>query len=114
APWDGGFVFDQTDKGKDWVATATQGIGASSWWPNKDQQADEVDSALISISVPNEIMNVSNGRLTEKTDLKNGYTRYDWKVTNPINNYNIAINAAYYSHFKDNYKGLKGNLSLDY
>ncbi|HET8829403.1 MAG TPA: M1 family peptidase, partial [Pelobium sp.] len=26
APWDGGFVFSQTDKGKDWIATATQGI----------------------------------------------------------------------------------------
>ncbi|HET8828709.1 MAG TPA: M1 family metallopeptidase, partial [Pelobium sp.] len=91
-----------------------QGIGASSWWPNKDQQADEADSVLISISVPNDIMNVSNGRLTGKTDLKNGYTRYDWKVTNPINNYNITINATNYAHFKDNYKGLKGNLSLDY
>ncbi len=114
APWDGGFVFAKTDEGKDWIATACQGVGASIWWPNKDQQADEVDSALISISVPNEIMNISNGRLIGKKDLKNGYTRYDWKVQNPINNYNVAINASNYTHFSDNYKGLKGNLSLDY
>ena len=114
APWDGGFVFAKHDDDKDWIATACQGVGASIWWPNKDQQADEVDSALISISVPNEIMNVSNGRLVGTTDLKNGYTKYDWKVVNPINNYGIAVNAANYFHFSDNYIGLNGDLTLDY
>ncbi|MBU0696431.1 MAG: M1 family peptidase, partial [Bacteroidetes bacterium] len=114
APWDGGFVFAKHDGDKDWIATACQGVGASIWWPNKDQQADEVDSALISISVPNDIMDVSNGRLVGTTDLKNGYTRYDWKVVNPINNYDIAVNAANYAHFSDTYKGLKGNLSMDF
>ena len=63
APWDGGFVFAKHDDGKDWIATACQGVGASIWWPNKDQQADEVDSMLISVSVPKEIMNVSNGQM---------------------------------------------------
>nr|WP_294895752.1 M1 family metallopeptidase [uncultured Pedobacter sp.] len=114
APWDGGFVFAKTATGKDWIATACEDIGASVWWPNKDQQADKVDSALISVSVPNEIMDVSNGRLIKKTDLKNGYTQYDWKVTKPINNYNIAANATNYAHFFDSYQGLKGNLTLDY
>ncbi|MDA9555539.1 M1 family metallopeptidase [Pelobium sp.] len=114
APWDGGLVFTKHDGGKNWIATACQGVGASIWWPNKDQQEDEVDSALISISVPNDLMDVSNGRLVAKTDLKDGYTRYDWKVVNPINNYDIAVNAANYAHFSDTYKGLNGNLSLDY
>jgi aminopeptidase N len=114
APWDGGFVFTKHDGNKDWIATACQGVGASIWWPNKDQQADEVDSALISISVPNGLTNVSNGRLMGVTDLKNGYSRFDWKVVNPINNYDIAVNAANYFHFSDSYKGLNGDLSLDY
>lgn len=114
APWDGGFSFAKHDGDKDWIATSCQGLGASIWWPNKDQQDDEVDSALISISVPDSIMNVSNGRLVAKTDLKNGYHRYDWKVLNPINNYNIAVNAANYFHFSDIYPGLNGNLTLDY
>src|ERR1700749_2149997 len=52
APWDGGVVFTTDSLGNPWVATACQGIGASIWWPNKDQQADEADSALISVSVP--------------------------------------------------------------
>lgn len=114
APWDGGFVFAKHDGDKDWIATACQGVGASIWWPNKDQQADEVDSALISISVPNGLINVSNGRLVGTTDLNNGYTKFDWKVINPINNYAIAVNAANYFHFSDNYNGLNGDLSLDY
>ena len=114
APWDGGFVFAKHDGDKDWIATACQGVGASIWWPTKDQQADEVDSALISISVPNDIMDVSNGRLVGTADLKNGYTRYDWKVVNPINNYDIAVNAANYAHFSDTYKGLEGDLSMDF
>ena len=114
APWDGGFVFAKHDGDKNWIATVCQGIGASIWWPNKDQQDDEVDSALISITVPNDIMDVSNGRMIGKTDLKNGFTQYDWKVLNPINNYDIAINAANYFHFSDSYKGLNGDLSLDY
>ncbi|MEO8795267.1 MAG: M1 family peptidase, partial [Daejeonella sp.] len=52
APWDGGFVFSNDETGKPWVAVACQGFGASSWWPTKDHQADEVDSMMISISVP--------------------------------------------------------------
>jgi hypothetical protein len=31
-------------------------------------------------------MNVSNGRFLGSQDLKNGYTRWDWEVKNPINN----------------------------
>ena len=114
APWDGGVVFTTDSLGKPWVATACQGIGASIWWPNKDQQADEVDSALISISVPTGLKDVSNGRLRKVTDLKNGYTRFDWFVANPINNYDIEANIGEYIHFGDTYPGEKGKLTLDY
>lgn len=114
APWDGGFVFTADSLGKPWVATACQGMGASVWWPNKDQQADEVDSALISISVPTGLKDVSNGRLRKVTDLKNGYTRFDWFVGNPINNYDIAANIGDYAHISDSYDGEKGKLTLDY
>src|SRR5690606_25483563 len=94
APWDGGVVYSKDSKGKPWVATANQGLGASSWWPNKDHQQDEVDSMLISIAVPNPLVNVSNGRLRGKTKLKGGYTRYDWFVSQPINNYTVSFNIG--------------------
>lgn len=114
APWDGGFDWKTDSNGKPWVATACQGLGASVWWPNKDHQSDEVDSMLVSVSVPNGLMNVSNGRLQKVEKLKNGYTRYDWKVTNPINNYNIALNIGDYVHVKELYQGEKGPLTVDY
>jgi aminopeptidase N len=116
APWDSvGVVTYTTDSlGKPWVATACQGLGASSWWPNKDHQADEVDSILISISVPTGLKDVSNGRLRKVTDLGNGYTRYDWFVANPINNYDVEANIGNYTHFSDSYEGEKGKLTLDY
>lgn len=114
APWDGGIMYKTDSLGKPWVATACQGIGASIWWPNKDQQADEVDSALISISVPNGLKDVSNGRLRKVTRLKDGYTRFDWFVSNPINNYDIEANIGDYTHFNDIYDGEKGKLTLDY
>ena len=111
APWDGGFVFTEDDNGKPWVGVAVQGTGASLWYPVKDHQSDEPDNgASIKVAVPNGLMNVSNGRFKGSEDLKNGYTRWDWEVKNPINNYDITVNIADYVHIHDNYKGL----DLDY
>lgn len=111
APWDGGFVFKKDRQGKPLIGVAVQGTGASLWYPVKDTQTDEPDNgATIKVAVPNGLMNVSNGRLTGSEDLKNGYTRWDWEVKNPINTYNITVNIANYVHFHDNYKGL----DLDY
>ncbi|MGN8072178.1 M1 family metallopeptidase [Mucilaginibacter sp. 22184] len=114
APWDGGLVFKKDSLGKPWVATACEGIGASIWWPNKDHLSDEVDSMMISISVPKGLKDVSNGRLRKVTPLKDGYTRFDWFVANPINNYDVTANIGDYTHFSDTYDGEKGKLTLDY
>lgn len=114
APWDGGFVFTQDTEGKPWVATACEGLGASVWWPNKDHLSDEVDSMLISISVPKGLKDISNGRLRKVTELNNGYTRFDWIVKNPINNYDVEANIGNYVHFDDTFTGEKGKLTLDY
>ncbi len=111
APWDGGFVFTKDKNDKPWVGVAVQGTGASLWYPVKDHQTDEPDrGASIKVAVPNGLMNVSNGRLTGSEDLKNGYTRWDWEVTNPINNYDITVNIADYAHIHDSHNGL----DLDY
>jgi aminopeptidase N len=114
APWDGGVVYTTDSLGKPWVATACQGAGASIWWPTKDHQSDEVDSMLISISVPKGLKDVSNGRLRKTTEMPDGYTKFDWFVSNPINNYNVVANIGNYTHFGDTYDGEKGKLTLDY
>jgi|SRR6218665_2611866 len=111
APWDGGFVFSSDKNNKPWIAVAVQGTGASLWFPVKDSQTDEPDNgATIKVAVPNGLMNVSNGRFIGSEDLKNGYTRWDWEVKNPINNYDMTVNIGDYAHIHDHYKGL----DLDY
>ena len=110
APWDGGFVFSSDSNGKPFIAVAVQGTGASLWYPCKDSQTDEPDlGATVKVAVPNGLINVSNGRFRGFEDLKNGYTRWDWEVKSPINNYNITVNIADYVHFGETYKGLDLN-----
>ncbi|WP_158798295.1 M1 family metallopeptidase [Pedobacter sp. L105] len=114
-PWDGGFIFTKDKTGNPWVSVACQGFGASSWWPNKDHQSDEVDSVLISISIPKgELKEISNGRLRSIVDQGDGYQQYNWFVANPINNYDITFYIGNYAHWTDNYQGENGNLSIDF
>jgi aminopeptidase N len=111
APWDGGFVFKKDSKGLDFIGVAVQGTGASLWYPCKDSQSDEPNlGASINVAVPNGLMNVSNGRFLGSKDLGDGYTRWDWEVKNPINNYDITLNIADYVHMHDQHNGL----DLDY
>ena len=114
APWDGGFVWAKDSLARDWVVTANEGLGASVWWPDKDYLADEPDSQRVAITVPDSLFDVSNGRLRATTRNADGTTTYEWFVRNPINNYDIAVNAGHYAHWNDNYQGEKGNLTLDF
>lgn len=113
APWDGGFSWSKDENGKDFVATSCQGLGASVWWPNKDHMYDEVDSMLISVKVPKDLMNVSNGRL-RKIEEQTTTKTYHWFVANPINNYGVNVNIGDYVHFGEKYEGEKGILDMDY
>ena len=113
APWDGGLSWTRDDNGNHFIATSCQGLGASVWWPNKDHMYDEVDSMLISVNVPKNLTNVSNGRLRKVTEHKNDTKTFDWFVTNPINNYGVNINIGDYVSFSEVYKGEKGDLDID-
>ncbi len=114
APWDGGFVWAQDSLGNPWIATANQGLGASVWWPNKDHQSAEPDSMSINITVPDSLVNVSNGRLRDTTRHANGMTTWSWFVSNPINNYNVTVNTGDYVNFTDTFDGQNGTLDLSY
>ncbi|HEX6925590.1 MAG TPA: M1 family metallopeptidase [Longimicrobiaceae bacterium] len=114
APWDGGFDWSQDRNGNPFVATAVQGMGASAWWPNKDHQSEEPDSQRIAITVPAPLVDVSNGRLRSRRENDDGTVTYEWFVSNPINNYNVAANIGDYAHFSDVYQGEAGELTLDF
>jgi aminopeptidase N len=107
----GCFTFKEDTTGHPWINTACEGDGAYIWWPNKEQWRDEPqEGMLITVAVPNGLMDVSNGRFMGKKDLGDGYTRWDWRVHYPINNYDVALNIGNYVHFDDKYEGLP----LDY
>jgi aminopeptidase N len=106
----GCLTFRKDPAGRDWITTACEDVGAAYWWPNKDQWRDEVENMQISVAVPNGLMDVSNGAFVGKTDLRDGYTRWDWMVNYPINGYDVALNIAAYEHFTDRL----GALPLDF
>ncbi len=114
APWDGGFSWKKDDHGNDFIATSCQGLGASVWWPCKDHMYDEVDSMDISITTPKNLMDVSNGRLTDTKTLSDGRKTYTWSVKNPINNYGVNVNIGDYVHFSEVYPGENGPLDMNY
>ena len=113
-PWDGGITWSKDNNGKPFIASTCQGLGASVWWPNKDHMYDEVDDMIISVNVPNNLTNVSNGRLQSVIDMKDGTRTFNWFVSNPINNYGVNINIGDYVSFSEVYKGEKGNLDCIY
>ena len=113
APWDGGFSWKKDKNGNHFVATSCQGLGASVWWPCKDHMYDEVESMRISVTVPSNLMDVSNGRL-ESIESHGETTTYNWFVDNPINNYGVNVNIGDYAHFSEVFDGEKGPLSMDY
>ncbi len=113
-PWDGGLIWKKDKNKNPWVTVACQGLGASIWYPCKDHQADEPDSAEMHITCPDTLMCVGNGRYRGKITNGDGTATYDWAVTEPINNYCIIPYIGKYVHFGEVFKGEKGNLDMDY
>ena len=113
-PWDGGVSWDKDEDGNDWIVTTCQGDGASLWWPCKDHLYEEPDSMLISVTVPEQLIDVSNGRLRGVDTHGNGTKTWHWFVSKPISNYVVNLNIGNYVHFSETYAGEKGILDCDY
>jgi aminopeptidase N len=101
----GGITFRKDPAGRHWITTSCQGPGASIWWPNKDQQRDEVENMRLSVAIPGNLVEVSNGKFQGKTDLGDGYTRWDYLIQYPINSYCVSLNIGTYAHFSDTLNG---------
>ncbi|WP_152269564.1 M1 family metallopeptidase [Agriterribacter humi] len=113
-PWDGGMIWSKDDNGNPWISVACQGLGASVWYPCKDHQSDEPDSASLSMTVPDTLTAIANGRLRSEIKNGDGTATYTWAVRNPINNYNITPYIGKYAHWHEDYMGEKGRLDCDF
>lgn len=107
APWDGGFVWNEDEKRNPWIGVAVEGIGANTWWPNKDHWSDEPEQGVqVAITVPSHLKAISNGNMVNKQELENELTKYTWKTSYSIDNYNVTLYIGDYINYKDYYEGL--------
>lgn len=100
-PWDGGFVWSQDENGRAWIGVACEGSGASLWYPAKDHPADEADSALLEYEVPSDLMAVGNGQFLGSEKSGDTSTIYRYRLSYPVNHYNLTFNAASYKTWQD-------------
>ena len=113
-PWDGGWIWKNDKQGNPWMSVACQGLGASVWYPCKDHQSDEPDSAILRITTPDSLVAVGNGRLRNKLQQRGGKSTYTWAVTNPINSYNIIPYIGKYDVINESFNGEEGKLDISY
>jgi len=114
-PWDGGWIWAKDSLGRPWMSLACESPGGMLWLPCKNAAYDEPDSGVtLSITVPDTLVGVGNGRLIGRRAGPAGWTTWDWAVTNPINNYDICPYIGKYVTWHHDYPGLKGNLDCDY
>ena len=106
----GSMTFKTDESGHPWINTACEELGASTWWPNKDQWRDEVRNMEISVAIPNGLVDASNGKFMGTRDLGDGYTQWNWFVHYPINNYDVSLNIGNYQHWSDRF----GNVPMDF
>lgn len=113
-PWDGGWIFATDKLGRPWMTVACQGLGASVWYPCKDHQSDEPnDGASLTVTVPEALTVVANGKLIDKRTHQ-GLTTSRWEVRNPINAYNLVPYIGKYENFSEQYAGEEGPLTCNY
>lgn len=99
-PWDGGFVWTQTEKGQHWIATAVQGRGCDLYWPCKDHISDKPErGADMLISVPSGLTAVMNGKLLSEVE-EGDMTTFHWQTRNPISSYHLAVNVGPFQKYE--------------
>jgi aminopeptidase N len=107
APWDGGFVWNHTDDGQPWIASAVEGEGCDLFWPCIDQPTGEPDLVDTWVTVPKALAAPGNGVLVDVKD--HGATRtWHWRIKQP-DTYAITLNVGPFEELKGDYRSRYGN-----
>jgi aminopeptidase N len=110
APWLGGTVWSKTEQGRPWIATAVQGEGCDLFWPCKDHFSDKADSMRIRVTVPKGLSAVTNGVLQDVNDIGQNKQQFDWLLSVPASDYNIALNIGPYTRIQKSYTSVNGTV----
>ena len=108
-PWKGGFVWSKDKDKNPWIGVACESEGASLWWPCKDVNNDEPDSAAINITVAKDLVAVCNGHLIGKESNGN-FNTYKWFVSYPINLYDVTLYVGNFKLLADSVKMPSGKI----
>jgi len=108
APWSGGFVWSETENGTPWIATAVQGEGCDLFWPCKDHFADKADNMEISLTVPKTVSAVTNGVLQSVNYIGDDKLRFNWTLSVPASDYNIALNIGPFTRIQQSFNSVNG------
>lgn len=109
-----GLSFSQHGTGNI-ISSLSEPYFARSWWPCKDIPSDKADSADIRLTVPVNLLPVSNGKLVSTEVHADSTHSYLWQVRYPITTYLMSVAISNYEHFGDTYNGREGkSMPLDY
>jgi aminopeptidase N len=108
APWAGGSVWSKTASGQHFIATAVQGEGCDLFWPCKDHFSDKADRMQMKLTVPKGLSAVTNGVLQKTEEVPGNKQRFDWLLSVPASDYNIALNIGPYSRISETYQSING------
>ncbi|HQZ83379.1 MAG TPA: M1 family metallopeptidase [Pyrinomonadaceae bacterium] len=109
-PWVGGFMWEKTPNGSDWISVALQNDGADLLFPCKDHPSDKPATVSMHITVPDPLYATGPGKLASVKKNADGTSTYNWRMTNPIGNYSIVFNAAPYKIVRDSYRSIAGTV----
>jgi len=102
-PAQGFFSGMTSDIDNDWgnsvTWTLSEPFNAKDWFPCKQDLKDKADSVMIDITVPDNLMAGSNGRLVNTVSVEGGKTRYEWRSYYPTDYYLISISVADYQDY---------------
>lgn len=84
------------------IASLSEPYFARTWWPCKDTPADKADSLYMDISVPSDLLAISNGTL-ESTETSGGRTTYYWRHRYPITTYLVSVAISNYARIDNTY-----------
>ncbi len=102
-PSEGFFSGMTSDTDTDWgnsvTWTLSEPFNAKDWFPCKQDLMDKADSVMIDITVPDNLMAGSNGRLVNTVSVEGGKTRYEWRSYFPTDYYLISISVADYQDY---------------
>jgi aminopeptidase N len=108
APWDDGFVWAKTDKGKPWVASTAEGTGCDLFWPCIDHPTAKPAVADLHFTAPPGLSAAANGVLLGVRDAGQGWRTFDWRTKRP-DTYAVAVNVGPYEVLKRSFKSRFGN-----